>query len=185
MSFKFSIKQKNTLVTLHVLSVVAWLGGAVCMLSLGLYMMKAESGEQLYYTLDNMHLIDGIMIRYTALVALLTGLALSVWTQWGLFKHYWIVIKLVLTVVLIVFGILYMSDWLSELIRGADRLRFEALQDAAFLNASYSLMGGAIANIAALTFMTAISYFKPFGKLGKKKVPKQSGTQPQPEVKKR
>lgn len=168
MSYKLSIKKKQLIIVIHVLSVVCWLGGAMVMLLLGTYMLKAENGEQLYYTLDNMHLIDVVLIRYTALVALLTGILLSVWTNWGLFKHYWILIKLILTVALIGFGIEYMGDWLSQIVRIGKQERFLALSDAAFLNASYSLIGGAIANIVSLIFMTAISYFKPFGKVSKK-----------------
>ncbi|MFE5322248.1 DUF2269 family protein [Paenibacillus sp. NPDC056579] len=169
MAYKLTQPQKQSLVTIHVLAALFWLGGAVVMLMLGLSMLRADNGEQLYYTLDNMNLVDHIMIRYTALVALLTGLALSVWSQWGLFKYYWIVIKLALTVAFIAFGIVYMGDWLSQIFHEADRTRFEALSNPVFLQTSYNLIGGSIANIAALVFMTAISYLKPFGKLRKKK----------------
>lgn len=165
MGYKLSIKKKQMLIIIHVLSVVCWLGGAMVMLLLGMHMLKAGNGEQLYYTLENMHVIDVVFIRYTALVALLTGIVLSVWTNWGLFKHYWIVTKLSLTILLIGFGIEYMGDWLSQIVRIAKQERFLALSDSAFLNASYSLIGGAIANIVSLIFMTAISYFKPFGKI--------------------
>jgi len=165
MRHKLSIRKKQLIVVIHVLSVVCWLGGAMVMLLLGTYMLKAENGEMLYYTLENMHLIDVVFIRYTALVALLTGIVLSVWTNWGLFKHYWILIKLILTISLIGFGIEYMGDWLSQIVHIGKQERFLALSNAAFLQASYSLIGGAIANIAALIFMTAISYFKPFGKV--------------------
>lgn len=168
MAFKLSMKSKQFIVTIHVLSVVCWLGGAVCMLTLGSHMLLADNGEQLYYTLDNMHVVDVVLIRYTALVALLTGLALSLWTNWGLFKYYWVAIKLILTVALILFGIKYMSDWLSQLIHEADGKRAAALHDAAFLSTSYSLLSGAAANILAMVFMTAISYFKPFGKIKKR-----------------
>lgn len=167
MSYRLSIKKKQLIIVIHVLSVVCWLGGAMCMLLLGTYMLRAENGEQLYFTLENMHLIDVVFIRYPALVALLTGIVLAIWTNWGLFKHYWILIKLILTLLLIGLGIGYMGDWLSQIVRIAEQERFLALGDAAFLNASYSLIGGAIANIVALIFMTAISYFKPFGKINK------------------
>ncbi|PYI52456.1 hypothetical protein [Paenibacillus flagellatus] len=178
MGYKLSIKKKQAIVILHVLAVVCWLGGAMVMLLLGTHMLKAENGEQLYYTLDNMHLIDVVFIRYTALAALLTGIILSVWTNWGLFKHYWILTKLILTLMLIGFGIEFMGDWLSQIVRIAKQERFLALSDTAFRNASYSLIGGAIANIVSLIFMTALSYFKPFGKIKakvRKSKPQASG----------
>lgn len=165
MSYRLSLKKKQLLITIHVISIICWFGGVFCMFMLGLYMLNAENGEQLYYTLENMHLVDVMLIRYTALVALLSGLALSLWTNWGLFHYYWIVTKLILTICLILFGIAYLSPWLSQLLREADQGRSLALVNAAFLDKSYSLLGGAIANIVALAFMTAISYFKPFGKI--------------------
>ncbi|MGN7384159.1 CopD family protein [Paenibacillus sp. SAFN-117] len=168
MSYRLSLKKKQLLITIHVISIISWFGGVFCMFMLGLYMLNSENGEQLYYTLENMHLVDVILIRYTALVALLSGLALSLWTNWGLFKYYWIVAKFILTIILILFGIAYLSPWLSQLLREADLGRSLALTNAAFLDKSYSLLGGAIANIIALTFMTAISYFKPFGKINPK-----------------
>lgn len=165
MAFRFTIRQKQGLIILHVLAMVSWLGGAMSMLLLGSYMMFAENGEQLYYTVGNMELIDHYFIRYSALVALLTGIALSVWTPWGLFKYYWIVIKLVLTLGLIVFGIAYMGDWLYQVVQGASKLRGQALNDEGFIDAAHALTSGAIANISALVFMAAISYLKPFGKI--------------------
>jgi len=171
MSYKLPVKKKQAIIIIHVLSVVCWLGGALAMLLLGMYMLQAENGDQLYYTLENMHLIDVVFIRYTALVTVLTGIALSVWTNWGLFKYYWILIKLVLTLLLIGFGIVYMEAWLSHVVRIASQARFLAFSDAAFMNRSYSLIGGALANIISLVFMTAISYFKPFGKINAKARP--------------
>ncbi|MFC4779064.1 hypothetical protein ACFO9Q_19915 [Paenibacillus sp. GCM10023252] len=167
MKFRLPLRGKQLLITIHVLAVVCWLGGALVMLLLGSYMLKSSNGEQLYYTLANMHLVDMVMIRYTALAAFLTGLALSVWTNWGLFTYYWIVIKLVLTLSLIVFGIGWMGDWLSAVISMGDAERMHALSNPSFLSTSHALLGGAIANIAGLVFMTAISYFKPFGRIRK------------------
>ncbi|OZB95000.1 DUF2269 family protein [Paenibacillus sp. XY044] len=174
MSYKLPVKKKQAIIIIHVLSVVCWLGGALVMLLLGMYMLKAENGDQLYYTLENMHLIDVVFIRYTALATVLSGTALSVWTNWGLFKYYWILIKLVLTLLLIVFGIVYMGGWLSQIVRTASQARLLALSDDAFLNTSFSLIGGAMANIISLVFMTAISYFKPFGKINAKAHPSKT-----------
>ncbi|BCU81921.1 hypothetical protein JIR001_17040 [Polycladomyces abyssicola] len=87
MAYRLSLRKKQLLVSIHVFSVVAWFGGAMCMLLLGLYMKHADNGEQLYYTLTNMHLIDITLIRYPAIMVFVTGIMLSIWTQWGLIKH--------------------------------------------------------------------------------------------------
>jgi uncharacterized membrane protein len=167
MAYRLSLRKKNLLVAIHVLSVVAWFGGAICMLLLGLYMKNAHNGEQLYYTLSNMHLIDTTLIRFPALIVLISGVMLSIWTQWGLIKYYWVVIKLVLTVLIIFMGIMFLGDWLSFLVKTAERYGIVALQKDTFQTTSLSLISASIFNIISMTIMTCITYFKPFGKIKK------------------
>ena len=45
-----------------------------------------------------MHLITWFVIVPLCLAALLTGIVQSLGTTWGLFRHYWVVTKLLLTV---------------------------------------------------------------------------------------
>jgi uncharacterized membrane protein len=49
-----------------------------------------------------MNLIGWLVIVPFSLAALLSGLVQSLTTQWGLFRHWWIVVKLVLTVVAVI-----------------------------------------------------------------------------------
>ncbi|MFC7441569.1 hypothetical protein [Laceyella putida] len=167
MAYRLNLRKKNLLVSIHVLSIVAWFGGAMCMFMLGLYMKNAKNGEQLYYILSDMHLIDATLIRYPALVVFISGVLLSVWTQWGLVKYYWIVIKLVLTTLIIIFGIMFLGDWLSFLLETAHHYGFTALQKHDFQTTSLSLILASAMNILAMTIMTCVTYFKPFGKIKK------------------
>lgn len=98
MAYRLSVRKKQMLVAIHVLSVMAWFGGTCCMLLLGWSMRSAENGPQLLYTLSSMHIVDEALLKYPALVALISGVLLSVWTNWGLTKYYWVLIKLILTV---------------------------------------------------------------------------------------
>ncbi|RAL24092.1 hypothetical protein [Thermoflavimicrobium daqui] len=165
MAYRLNLMKKNGLVTIHVLSIIAWFGGAMCMLILGLYMKNAKNGEQLFYILSDMHLIDITLIRYPALVVLISGVLLSIWTHWGLVKYYWVIIKLILTILIIIIGIIYLSDWLSFLIETADRYRFNALQKSDFQRTSSLLILTSLFNILAMAIMTGVTYFKPFGKI--------------------
>jgi uncharacterized membrane protein len=168
MAHRLKIKQKQWLVILHVLSVVSWFGGANVMLIFGLPLLYAENGQQLYYTLVDLHLIDATLIRYPALAVLLTGILLSIWTQWGLFKHYWVLLKLILTLLIIIIGIFYLSDWLHILKEMGQQHGLLSFQLPVFQDAGIHLLIGTIVNIVAMTFMTIITYLKPFGKIKKK-----------------
>lgn len=172
MAYRLNMRKKKVLVAIHVLATMAWFGGALCMLILGIYMGNAENQEQLLYTLANMHLIDGTLIKYPALVVLITGLMLSVWTHWGLAKHYWVLIKLVFTFLIILIGILFLSDWLSFLMETAELNQSAALQNDSFNKTRFYLTAGAIFNIALMALMTLVTYFKPFGKIKRKTNPR-------------
>ncbi|TDF90111.1 hypothetical protein [Paenibacillus piri] len=167
MALKLNLKQKNILVALHVISVAAWFGATLCMLLLLFYVKKAQNGEQLYYFLESMHVLDDNLIKYPALTTLLTGILLSLWTQWGLVKYYWIVIKLVLTIVTILIGIFFINDWFSFLLAAAKERGYAAMQSQDFQSTWQANVWAAVFNTAAYGFMVVITYFKPFGKIRK------------------
>ncbi|MFM9281592.1 DUF2269 family protein [Paenibacillus jiagnxiensis] len=168
MAYRLSQKKKSLLVAVHVIAAAAWIGGTLGMLLLGLYLQKSSNGEQLMYTLANMEVIDENLLKYPALLTLLTGILLSVWTQWGLIKHYWVVIKLVLTVLTILIGIFFLNDWTASLTEMAEHLSISPLQNSDFQHTWLSVMITGGFNLMCLLFMVFITYYKPFGKIKKK-----------------
>ncbi|PLR66925.1 DUF2269 family protein [Bacillus sp. UMB0893] len=167
MAIRLSLRKKQVLVSIHVISVTLWFGGTMGMLLLGFYLKNAVDGEQLYYTLLSMHVIDESLLKYPALLTLITGIMLSVWTQWGLFKHYWVLIKLALTIVTILLGIFFINDWFSFLVTTAEELGFSALQNQDFHNVWFSMILTGSFNLLCLVMMTFVTYIKPFGKIKK------------------
>jgi DMSO/TMAO reductase YedYZ heme-binding membrane subunit len=63
----------------------------------------AAATSQDAQTLRAAYLAMGLIARYVivplALASLLTGLVMSMGTKWGLFRHYWVLISLLLTIV--------------------------------------------------------------------------------------
>lgn len=83
--------------TAHVTFSVGWLGAVIAYLALaaiGLTSQDAQVVRAVYLVLG---LIGWIVIVPCSLAALLTGLVQSLGTEWGLFRHYWILVKLLLT----------------------------------------------------------------------------------------
>ncbi|MBB4964286.1 DUF2269 domain-containing protein [Saccharothrix violaceirubra] len=83
---------RKTLLCLHVVSSVGWLGVTLGDLALGL----AAYGDATLYRAVVV-LADYALVPL-GLVALVTGVVLALGTHWGLAKHWWVLIKLVLTV---------------------------------------------------------------------------------------
>ncbi|MDQ0061668.1 hypothetical protein [Paenibacillus harenae] len=173
MAYRLSQKKKQLLVAIHVISVASWIGGTLGMLLLGIYLQSADSGDQLAYTLASMEVIDENLLKYPALLTLLTGILLSVWTQWGLVKHYWVVIKLVLTVTTILLGILYLDNWTMSLADMIQDMGF-ASQSQKFRSTWSSIISMSSFNLFCLLFMVFVTYYKPFGKIKKRRAERKS-----------
>ncbi|MBT2292817.1 hypothetical protein J7E73_27545 [Paenibacillus albidus] len=165
MAYRLSQKKKQILVAVHVISVASWIGGTLGMLLLGVYLKSAANGEQLAYTLSSMEVIDENLLKYPALLTLLTGILLSVWTQWGLVKHYWVAVKLILTVTTIMIGILFLDNWTASLADIIEDMGFATLQNQTFQTTWSSIIVTASFNLLCLFFMVFITYLKPFGKI--------------------
>ena len=84
--------------TVHVTSSVGWIGAAASFVALtaaGLTSRDARMVRAVYLAAEP---ITWYAIVPLALAALLTGLVMSLGTPWGLFRHYWVLITLVLTI---------------------------------------------------------------------------------------
>ncbi|HEV3141239.1 MAG TPA: hypothetical protein VGY57_12015 [Vicinamibacterales bacterium] len=83
----------------HIISSVGWLGAVVCFLVLAIAGRANPDAHIVAAAYLAMDLIAQFVIVPFALASLLTGLVQSLWTPWGLLQHYWVLAKLVLTVV--------------------------------------------------------------------------------------
>jgi hypothetical protein len=81
--------------TAHLTFSLGWIGAVVAYLVLGVSWIAME-------------LTGWFVIVPLALAALLSGLVMSLITPWGLFRHYWVLIALVLTIFATVVLLLHM-----------------------------------------------------------------------------
>lgn len=84
--------------TVHVASSVALLGSIAVFLLLAITAVTTQDAQIIRASYLAMDLTARLVIVPLALASLLTGLVQSLGTPWGLFRHYWIVAKLLITV---------------------------------------------------------------------------------------
>lgn len=84
--------------TTHVTSSVGWLGSVAAFLALAIAGISSEDSQIVRAAYLAMHLTTWFVIVPFSFASFLTGLIESLGTPWGLFRHYWVVTKLVLTV---------------------------------------------------------------------------------------
>jgi hypothetical protein len=108
--------------TVHIISSVGWIGAVFAYLALGVSAVTSRDAQTAPAAWIAMELTGWFAIVPLALAALLTGLVMSLGTPWGLFRHYWVVITFVLTILSTVVLLLHMPtvSSLADVAREAD-----------------------------------------------------------------
>lgn len=93
-----SPRLRKFVLTTHITTSVGWLGAVAPYLALDI---TATVGQDLQ-TVRAAYLAMGVMVTYVivplALASVLVGIVNALGTPWGLFRHYWVLVKLLLTV---------------------------------------------------------------------------------------
>lgn len=105
MANRLTITQKRWLLSAHIATSVAWLGGALCLLTLGLVAANAKDEATLRAAFTSIDMLDRTLVRPLAVLTVISGLILCLRTQWGLFRFNWVIVKETLTLLSIGAGI--------------------------------------------------------------------------------
>ena len=144
--------------TAHVTCSVGWLGGVASFLVLSIVGRTSQNAELVRGAYLAMNLLGQFIIVPLSLAALLTGLVQSLGTQWGLFRHYWIVLKLFLAALTVVVLLLQMGT-IAQLAEIA-ALRPFTDED---LGPQMRVVLHAAGGLAVLIAATILSIYKPRG----------------------
>ena len=146
--------------TAHVTFSVGWLGAVVCTLALaiaGLTSRDAQTVRAAYLALE---LTGWFVLLPLSLASLVTGLVQGLGTKWGLFRHYWVLAKLLMNVLATTVLLLYtqtlgsLADVAAETTLSSDDLDF-------LRTPSVVLHSGAA--LMLLIVATVLAVYKPRG----------------------
>ena len=84
--------------TAHISSSVGWLGAVAGFLALAITGLTGQDAQIVRAACLGMDWIGWFVLVPLSFASLLTGLAQSLGTEWGLFRHYWILAKLLINV---------------------------------------------------------------------------------------
>jgi hypothetical protein len=146
--------------TSHVTSSVGWLGAVVAYLAVASVGLTSQD-EQL---VRSVYLVTELIIRFVivpiSLAAVLTGLVQSLGTEWGLFRHYWVATKFVLTVVATIILLIHMQtvSHMSAIAAGT------ALSTSDYETMRLQMVVHAAGGLIVLLTATTLSIYKPWGK---------------------
>ena len=97
--------------TAHVVSSVGWLGAAAAFLYLSILAMTSEDEATVRGVYLVMERAAWYILLPFAFTSLLTGIVQSLGTTWGLFRHYWVLFKLLITAFATVILVIYMETF--------------------------------------------------------------------------
>ena len=83
--------------TVHLTASIGWIGALVAYLVLVIAAMTTQDSQTLRAAWLTMELIGRFAIVPLSFASLLTGIIMSLGTKWGLFRYYWVLFSLVLT----------------------------------------------------------------------------------------
>ena len=142
--------------TVHLTCSVGWLGAVVAYLALGIAAVTSQEAQTVRAAWIAMEVTGWCVIVPLALAALLTGLVMALGTPWGVFRHYWVLITLVLTILATVVLLLHMPtvSALAAVARAADGA------DRGRLGGDLVHAGG---GLLVLLVITVLNVYKPPG----------------------
>lgn len=136
---------RKVALTAHITFSVGWLGSVAAYLALAIAGVTGQDAQMVRSAYVAMELTGWFVIVPLSVASLLTGLVQSLGTDWGLFRHYWILVKFVMTLGATTILLLHMPS-----VGRMSGARAEVIHAG----------GGLLVLLAA----TILSVFKPWGR---------------------
>jgi hypothetical protein len=147
-TFRLRGRTHKLALTAHVLSSVGWFGIAVLVAFCAITATSAGDPDYAHSLYQVVETSPWLSVP-VGLVAVATGVLLSLGTNYGLVRQWWVVIKIVIAVAVIVTDPLVIAS---------------AARDAVASGGSDSIIQPTIAHCVMLAIATILSVFKPFGR---------------------
>jgi hypothetical protein len=144
--------------TAHVTFSVGWVGAVAAYLALDVAVLTSHDAQTLRAAYISMGLIAWYVIVPLALASLLTGLVMALGTRWGLFRHYWVLISFLLTVLA---GVVLLVE--TRTISQLASVAGDPTASGADLRTLPSTLVHSGGGLAVLLVITAFNVYKPRG----------------------
>ena len=145
---------RNAVLTTHVVTSVGWLGAVVAYIALDVTAVLSRDADRVRSAYLAMETTVTYAIVPLALAAVTIGVVNALGTSWGLFRHYWVLVKLLLT--LVATAVLLVE---TRTIRSLAETAASGVDPQALPGTLVHSIGGLI----VLVLVTILSIYKPRG----------------------
>lgn len=143
--------------TAHVSASVGWFGAVLAFLALAAIGWRSDDPATVRGAYLVMEPAARMVLVPLAFASLLTGIIQSLGTSWGLFRHYWVLFKLALTMLATLVLLTYM-----ETFRAMARAAADPAADLATVRSASPALHAVLA-LLVLATTTVLAVYKPRG----------------------
>ena len=149
---------RRAALTAHVSFSVGWFGAVACFLALAIAGATSRDPDTMKAAYVAMAIIGWFVIVPLGVGSLASGIVQALGTPWGLFRHYWIVLKAVIALAATALLLAHMQP--------TTKLAETTLQSSPDPGLQIRLLANATAATFVLLVAVALGVFKPKGRLG-------------------
>jgi len=146
--------------TVHIAISISWIGAVSSFLALAIAGLASPDARIVRSAYLAMELISWFVIVPLCLGALATGLIQSLATPWRLFRHYWTLVKLMLTLG----ATLLLMVHMKPIMRMAGFAAESALSPGEYGGLRMQLVGDATLALVVLLATATLGVYKPWGR---------------------
>jgi hypothetical protein len=146
--------------TAHITASVGWLGAVAASLGLAIAGLTSEDVQTVRAAYLALEFMGWFVLVPFALASLLTGLVQSLGSVWGLFRHYWVVAKLLINLFATIVLLMYTQT--LSLLGGVASQTTLSSDDLDLLRTPSVVLHAGAALLLLLT-ATTLAVFKPRG----------------------
>ena len=153
-------RTRKAALTVHVTTSVGWLGSVAAFLSLAIAGVSSDAPQTVRAVYVAMEVMGWYVLVPLSLASFASGLVQSLGSKWGLFRHYWVVIKLSITV--LATGVLLLYTQTLETLGDAALVAEPVSGVPAGLPSGSPVLHAGVA-LVLLLLATVLAVFKPRG----------------------
>jgi hypothetical protein len=150
---------RKLVLTAHATFSIGWFGAVAAFLALAISGLVSDDVDMVRADYLAMAAIGWFVIVPFGIGSLIVGVIQSLGTEWGLFRHYWVLVKLVLTVGALTLLLVHMRlvSHMSSIAAATD------LSAGELRGVRIQLVGDATGALVVLLVATVLSIYKPRG----------------------
>lgn len=161
----FGPTARKTVLAVHVIASVSWIGASLCLVTLALTGRFASDAKVSTGAYVATNVITSNVTVPVSLATLVTGLLIAMGTKWGLFRHWWVLVSLLATALMTGLVFFALDPLTSEIARRALAADGSVPTADAVGNLGVSAIVAPCVATVALSAIAALNVFKPRGRV--------------------